>query len=112
MKVLPMVLGFLVAFGAARICGAEPGDQVVIVYNTRMRDSKSVADYYAQKRHVPTNQIFGFDLPEGEDVSRAQFRDNFQQPLAQALETNELWHIASRLVPATTNQPGRMEWRV
>ncbi len=96
------------AFGAT---GANPGDEVVIVYNSRVRESKQIAEYYAQKRQVPKNQIFGFDLSTGNDMSRAEFRDGLQHPLAKALEKQKLWHIASRIVPSTTNQAGRVEWK-
>jgi uncharacterized protein (TIGR03790 family) len=90
---------------------ANPGDEVVIVYNTRVSESKGVANYYAQRRHVPTSQIFGFSLPTGEDMSRAEFRDDLQKPLAKMLKKRKLWEISQTIVPATTNHPGRVEWK-
>ena len=41
---------------------ANPGDEVIVIYNSRVPESKSVADYYAERRHVPASQIFGFDM--------------------------------------------------
>ncbi|HPC61015.1 MAG TPA: TIGR03790 family protein [Verrucomicrobiota bacterium] len=90
----------------------DSGAEVVVVYNSRLAESRAVAAYYAQKRQVPTNQVFGFDLPTSEDMSRVDFRENLQKPLARALSTNKLWRIASQIVPATNNQPGRVEWKV
>src|SRR5215472_18669902 len=90
---------------------ANPGDEVIVVYNTAMPGSKSVAEYYARRRNVPANQVFGFELTTNEDVSRAEFRDSLQRPLAKALTSKNLWHVGSRLMPATTNHPGRVEWR-
>src|SRR5260370_2649077 len=89
-----------------------PGDEAIVVYNSRLPASKALADYYAQRRQVPTNQIFGFSLETGEDISRAEFRDSLQKPLAEELEKRKLWHIASEIVPATTNRPARVDWRV
>jgi len=89
-----------------------PGDEAIVVYNSRLPESKALADYYAQRRHVPANQIFGFSLGTGEDISRAEFRDSLQKPLAEELEKRKLWHIASEIVPATTNRPARVDWRV
>jgi uncharacterized protein (TIGR03790 family) len=61
---------------------------------------------------VPTNQIVGFALSTNEDMSRAEFREDLQKPLAQTLANRKLWQIAPSIVHATTNQPGRVEWRV
>jgi uncharacterized protein (TIGR03790 family) len=95
---------------AAHSAPAHPGEEVAIVYNTRVPESKGVADYYAQKRAVPTNQIFGFELPTAEEMSRVEFRDSLQKPLAKALEARKLWHIAAHTVPPTNNQPARVDW--
>src|SRR4051812_34792823 len=46
----------------------NPGEQVVVVYNTRLPASQALAEYYAQKRLVPTNQIFGFALTTNEAI--------------------------------------------
>src|SRR5215471_9134063 len=77
---------------------ANPGDEVIVIYNTKVPESKAVADYYVAKRHVPTNQIFGFALTTEDDMSRAEFRDALQKPLANELETKGLWHINSQIV--------------
>src|SRR5215468_7688730 len=106
LSVLTLVLG---GFG---ILAAEPGTEVVIVYNQRLPESKAVAMYYAEKRSVPTNQIFGFDITTNEECSRVEFRDSLQKPLAKKLEEKKLWHMASSILPATTNVPSHVEWRV
>jgi uncharacterized protein (TIGR03790 family) len=97
------------AIAALRVSAA--GDEVVVVYNNRVPDSKSIAEHYASLRQVPPNQIFGFDLTTNEEMSRLEFRDTLQRPLARAIETNKLWLIAPRTFPATTNQPSRVEWK-
>ena len=33
------------------------GDEVVVIYNSRLPESKSLADFYAHKRAVPLQQI-------------------------------------------------------
>ena len=38
------------------------GDEVVVIYNSRVPESKQVAEHYAALRQVPANQIFGFAL--------------------------------------------------
>lgn len=86
-----------------------PGDEVIIVYNTRVPESKDIADYYAARRFVPANQIFGFPLSTNEGMSRAEFRDVLQKPLAQELKKEKLWQIGSTTIAATTNHPRRVE---
>jgi uncharacterized protein (TIGR03790 family) len=107
-----LLLGIAMTAGTLSLRAAGPGDEVLVVYNSRMPESKSVADHYAQRRQVPTNQILGLELTTDEEISRTEFQDALQRPLAKALESRKLWHIASQIVPATNGQPGRVEWRV
>jgi uncharacterized protein (TIGR03790 family) len=110
-KKLLSVLAILACGGALPARAGNPGDEVVIVYNTRVPESKDVADYYAERRHVPTNQVYGFQLSTNEDMSRAEFRDALQKPLAELLKNNKLWQIGPSVIHGTTNHPGRVEWR-
>lgn len=91
---------------------ADSGNDVVVVYNTRMPESKGVAEYYAQRRSVPKDHIFGFAMTTNEEISRVEFRDVLQTALSKAIEDAHLWHIGSQIVPATTNKPRHVEWRV
>lgn len=111
MNRLLSVLVVAVSSAALTARAANPGDEVVVVYNTRVPESKAVADYYAARRLVPTDQIFGFALSTNEDMSRMEFRDALQKPLAQALKKRKLWQIGQTIIPATTNRPGRVEWK-
>src|ERR1035437_2040245 len=111
-KRLYVLIVVLACGGALTSRAANPDDEVIIVYNTRVPESKGVADYYAERRHVPVNQIFGFPLSTNEDMSRVEFRDALQKPLAQTLANKKLWQIGPSIVHATTNQPGRVEWKV
>jgi uncharacterized protein (TIGR03790 family) len=97
---------------AVALAADNPGDEVVVVYNTRMPQSKDIAEHYAERRHVPANQIFGLKLPMEEDMSRAAFRDDLQKPLARELEKKKLWSIASVTMPAIANQPAHKEMKV
>src|SRR6267154_3106431 len=112
MKRLFSAIGLLLVAASSSPGADSPGDEVVVVYNTRLADSKAVADHYAEMRQVPTNQVFGFALSTNEDMSRAEFHDSLQKPLAKLLEDKKLWHIASQIIHPTTNQPGGVEWKV
>src|SRR5580692_4288214 len=83
------------------------GEEVVIVYNRNSPDSKAVAAYYARMRHVPKNQIFGFSLPTTENISRKDFLELLQIPLAQKLEGSGLWTFGDRMLPPSHGFPAR-----
>src|SRR6266536_5433391 len=83
--------GFLGLGGT--LLAAGQGDTVVVIYNRRLAESKELAWYYARRRDVPTNHIFGFDLPTTETITRAEFRDQLQTPLLNALEGEKLFTV-------------------
>jgi uncharacterized protein (TIGR03790 family) len=59
--------------------------RVVIVYNADDPDSRPLADYYALKRGVPTNQICGISIRVSETITRQEFNDKVRDPLWQFL---------------------------
>jgi uncharacterized protein (TIGR03790 family) len=75
--------------------GADSGASVVVVYNSRLPESKQVAEHYARQRQVPASQVFGFDLPTGEAMTRNEFIDQLQKPLLKSLETNHLFTFSA-----------------
>ena len=77
-----------IALGRAMM--AESGDEVVVVYNSSVPASKQVAEHYAAKRAVPTEQILSFALPEVETISRDDFERKLQQPLWNELRSRKL----------------------
>jgi uncharacterized protein (TIGR03790 family) len=78
---------------------ADGGDEVVVIYNKNLPESKAVADYYARLRNVPPKQVFGFSLPKDEVISRADFRTMLQVPLAEKLESTGLWKFGNIPLP-------------
>lgn len=110
MKKLLTGLVFLALAGTLRAAGL--GDEVIVVYNSRMPGSKDVADYYATRRGVPKGQIFGFALRTNEIISRKEFDEELQKPLAKALESKKIWHIGSDIISGTNSEPGKVIWKV
>ena len=95
-------------FALAPLFAYAGGDEVVVIYNTRLAGSKVVAEHYAQMRQVPETQIYGFDLPITEEMTRAEFRDALQFPLASRLVVDNLWRFGSVTNAATNGQPQRV----
>jgi len=62
--------------------------RVVIVYNAEDPDSKSLADYYARKRGVPTNQICEVSARVEDTMSRRAFNETVRDPIWKFLTHN------------------------
>lgn len=85
-------LTLLIAFARA----AEPGNTVVVLYNSKMPASKSLAEYYAEKRGVPAEQVIGLPLSEKEVISREDYRKDLVEPFLKKLESLKLMTFAKR----------------
>ena len=112
MKCLFRILGGVALLAALSARAGNPGDEVVVVYNSRLPESKAIAEYYAQKRHVPASQIFGFELSTTEEMSRGEYNHALELPLAEALNTNNLWQFETSVLPATNQQPAKVVWKL
>jgi uncharacterized protein (TIGR03790 family) len=88
------------------------GDEVVVIYNSQVPASKVVAEHYASARQVPAKQIFGFALTTNEVITRADFTDFLQKPLAEKLAETGLWKFGKAEIPANGSQPAHAEDRV
>jgi len=103
-----VILGFALTPWLAR----AGGDEVVVIYNTRVPESKDVAEAYARMRQVPKKQIYGFAMTVNEEMTRAEFRDTLQEPLLKKLEADGLWKFDTRIVTATNTGLMHVEYRV
>lgn len=70
------------------------GESVVVVYNSRLPESKRVAEHYARSRKVPAKQVLGFSVTTNTDITRAEFRSGLERRLAEALQDKGLWKVA------------------
>ena len=88
------------------------GEEVVVVYNSLLPESKMVAEHYAAVRHVPARQVFGFGLTTNEVITRADFTEFLQKPLADRLVAAGLWKFGEVTTRATADQPELTDLRV
>ena len=88
------------------------GDEVVVLYNSRVPASKTVAEHYAAMRNVPAKQIFSFALTTNEVITRADFTDFLQTPLVDDLVSAGLWKFGEAQISAKGTTPAHTEERV
>jgi uncharacterized protein (TIGR03790 family) len=100
MKAFVTIVALLCALPSIATPADSLGTEVVVVYNRNVPESRQIAEAYAKKRNVPTGQLFGFNLTTNEVVSRAEYREKLELPLAQALEQSKLWTLTSETVQA------------
>ncbi len=74
----------------------------MVVYNTKVPESKAVAEHYAVRRQVPPEQVIALDLPTGESMTRREFLEQLNAPLLQKLEAAKLLVFS----PATNKPAG------
>lgn len=83
----------------------ETGNKVVVVYNSKMPESKDIAKHYAERRFVPENQVIGLELPTTETMSRSEYAQQLFLPLAKQLSERHLIQFKSGNSPFDSAKP-------
>ncbi|MFM8231630.1 MAG: TIGR03790 family protein [Chthoniobacterales bacterium] len=65
----------------------------LVVFNTRDPESRALADYYAERRYIPYEQVIGLDCPTEEEITRDQFSDTIETPLKKLFDRKGWWEI-------------------
>lgn len=113
MRFLFVVAGsVMLLFAGTSSSALAGGEDVIVIYNSAVPESKAVADHYASRRGVPPNRVFGFKLSTGAEMSRAEYRDLLLQPLVRALTNAGLARFGEWSAPATNGQAARTERRI
>lgn len=101
------VIALLLCGAGPQVDAASEGDSVLVVYNSRMSESKDVADHYAQRRGIPAAQIIGFPMSRLETISRSQYEAQLEKPLMKHLEDSGLFKF-EKLTPDDKRANGRL----
>lgn len=81
----PLVL-LLCLFLLAPICvQALEASEVVVIANSRVRDSVDLAEYYMTRRGIPQGNLVTVETTSNESISREDYRSDIQQPVLYAL---------------------------
>lgn len=110
-----VIASVLSVFGLASLIGAlraaGPGAEVAVVYNSRLPESRELAQYYAKRREVPQEQVFGFDLPTGEVITRKDYLNDLETRLFKKLEQTKLFTFGPATNRAPDARPGDAPFR-
>ena len=111
-RLLAITFAVLEMLAAPRGNAATPGESVVIVYNRNEKESKEVAEYYAERRGVPKKQIVGLSMPNAEEISRADYRRDLERPLWRFFENEKLFTTRRQTVNNTNLSQVQSFWNV
>ena len=106
MRYLSTALIGLLSLNLHSVRADSRGESVVVIYNRSMPESKNVADYYARKRSIPSNQLLGLDLPKVEVITRQDYINQLQNPVLDFLETNKFLEFNTKIITATEERAG------
>ena len=77
-----LLIALAIGFTAVQTMLADDlARHVLIVYNANVADSKPLAEYYARRRDVPTNQLCGIHTRDAELITRREYDDQIRDPV-------------------------------
>lgn len=101
------LLLLLPAFGA-HAQGRSEAEQTLIIYNSRVSNSRWLADYYAKKRGVPSKNICPVSCTDRETIKRGDFERRIFDPTLRFMEKRGFIRFAEREieVPVADDESG------
>lgn len=70
-----------VVFFGVGLQASQEAESVVVVYNLNEPESKSLAEFYAEKRSIPSRNLIGLDTPSAETITLQQYVESIHNPL-------------------------------
>lgn len=91
MKILLTLFNFFFLFNT--LWALTPND-VIVLYNSDIKESKELAEFYQKQRNIPHANMIGISMPNTEQISRNQFI-RIQSDLNLALSFNKVENKSS-----------------
>lgn len=66
-------------------------DAVVLLYNSRVTESKALAETYAKARGIPADHLLGWEMPTTADITREEYQNAIAKPLRDTFDKRGLW---------------------
>lgn len=73
----------------------------LVVFNSQDPDSVALAQFYAQKREIPEDNLIGLETSRAEEISREEYNRTLAGPLRSALIGKRFWKMRGNEVVAT-----------
>ena len=84
--------------------GAEEDlpNATLVVYNPNYPESKSLAEYYAERRAVPKDRLTALPCSNDEEIDRHEYDSEIAEPLRNHFQEVQLWTIDQTVEPRVT----------
>ena len=69
----------------------NPASVAVVVYNAADPLSRDLADFYVEKRGIPSDHLVALQCPTTEEISREDYDNTIAAPLRAAFDTHNWW---------------------
>lgn len=66
-------------------------ETVVVLYNSRIPESRKLAAFYQNIRLVPEENLVGLDMPDKTTITREEYEETIAKPLRQAFDVRGWW---------------------
>ncbi|MGC3989443.1 MAG: TIGR03790 family protein [Chthoniobacteraceae bacterium] len=67
--------------------------ETAVIYNQRDPSSVELANYYAQARQIPSQNLIGLDCSPNEEITREEYDRTIAFPLRKAFTDNGWWEV-------------------
>jgi uncharacterized protein (TIGR03790 family) len=74
----------------------------LVVYNPNYPESKSLAEYYAERRAIPKDRLTALPCSNNEEIDRHEYDTEIAEPLRSHLQETQLWTIDQTAEPKVT----------
>ena len=68
-------------------------DSTIVVYNSNLPESASLAKFYAQKRGIARDHLVGLDCSSEEEITRVQYDETIANPLREIFKERGWWTV-------------------
>ena len=97
---------FLLSAGFACAGSIDPA-RVAVVFNQSLPESVELARSYQKARSIPEKNMIGLDLPDREEITRAEYVSMLEKPLRDLFDKNRWWkrgRTSEGVIVASENQ--------
>lgn len=100
----------IVAIALIRARAADPplAQATIVIYNKAVSESAALANFYAQQRGIPREQVIGLTCPTEEEISREEYDSTIAEPLRKIFGDRNWWTMRegpeNRPVVASSNK--------
>ncbi len=98
-QIFILALSLLPLFSCSLAAEASPlADKLLVVYNSSLPVSKTLADHYAKVRHIPPERVLGIPCSTQETITRSVYINSIRDPIDSYIQSRDWMKRESRKI--------------